>query len=95
MLFNSNATMVIKKVFVPEPEMCYFYKGKWVERGYNKYVDDGTIEDRMLDLELQFRELNSLLIDIWGHYQPEMSDEMRESLGKIMKLCRDYSEEIG
>jgi len=84
----------IKKIFVPEPDMCYFYKGKWVERGYNRYVNTRTIIERVEDLENQFNELNKLLIDIWGNYQPEMSIEMKESLGEIMKLCRDYSDEL-
>jgi hypothetical protein len=84
----------MKKTFIPDPDMCYFNKGALIERGHYVYAEDTTLEKRVEGLEYQFRELNSLLINIWGHYQSEMSPEMRESLDKIMKLCRDMAMEM-
>ena len=52
------------------------------------------LEDRVRYLELHFAELNDLLIEIWGHFQPPSSPEEQVLVGKLMKLCRDLSEEI-
>ena len=86
--------MPIKKVFKPNPDWCYFEKGKWIERGYKTWVDaDNTLEERIFNLELHFSELNDLLIECWGNYQPEMSPEMKSLVDKIMLVARDYAME--
>jgi len=79
--------------FVPIPDRCYFEKGKWIERGYHTYINDITIEERIENLECLFDEIHYLFIEIWNHYQPEMSPELREMMDKLMKICRDMAME--
>ena len=56
-------------------------------------MTDRTIEQRVLDIEIHLSEINDLLIELWGHYQPELSSEEQAIVDKLMKLCRDRYEE--
>jgi hypothetical protein len=86
--------MKYKRVFIIDPERCHFYKGEWIERGHTTLVNEQSLEDRMLDLEIQFGELNKLLVDVWAHFQPLPTPEDQEMVNKIMKLCQDMHDEL-
>ena len=87
-------SMTLKRVFVVDPDRCYFYKGAWIQRGHTEVRDDATIEERVSDLEIHFYELNNLLISIWGYFQPPKSPEEQVLVDQLMKFCRDTHEKL-